>query len=549
MSGDVGVVDKVVGKLFGLTKDDQGAQKLKGTMDLSTRLLFHLLVAVPLAGCADLNVESTLEPAHEEAMCKLLQYGQGYEPSLCCIDLTDKGQEETRNTGLGTQAFAGELVLGLNYWSPTPSLHNDTIYNATLRTCEGRQDAVSATAKRVACNREIITAWSAQGVRVGSGTGKKTVLSMVSRVLGGLSGMAGLNMPPGMADMGQLGGTQQLAGFLSQFYTGKSAFRCVAPVFPAAVTAQMEKGGFATGVGQGATGDKCFNFQEGLAIVAKYAPFPLSVHPAAESEPIPECTAAGTCKQNMANVLGKEKYLRPPGGRWAQICDAYTTDTVAILGSAGSEVAALLAVNQIPCTCRWVLFAKQLTAMVLLPNGPIAQISGGLSMPKMFNCPKDTASAAYKCELDSVSHPLSIPEFFFSTPAYATNSFYVERAMEASWKEWWNRDDRILTKDEYNGELQRINSPGFNNKSCVVSQNCWEAWIRRGGMCVCVCMRVWSNTITPANKKIDSFSISLSRSFSHAQSHTHTYTHVLSHTQINAMLVSPWRHCQIHRHV
>jgi hypothetical protein len=81
------------------------------------------------------------------------------------------------------------------------------------------------------------------------------------------------------------------------------------------------------------------------------------------------------------------------------------------------EIAALIAINQIPCTCRWLVFAEQLTRQVLFPSGILAQLSS--SMPRMYNCPKNTANGEYSCNSLSISHPLSIPEIYMTTQSYA----------------------------------------------------------------------------------------------------------------------------------
>jgi hypothetical protein len=300
-AGDAGVVDKVVKKMFGLNLQDAGFRKLKGSMDFATSMLFQLLVAVPLAGCANLDITSQMDETQEAAVCKLLQYGQGYEAQPCCVDLTDMGEIDKRNTGLGTGYFAGELVSGLNYWSPTPSLHNDGVYNTTLRACLQTQQ------NRVRCNAGIIRSWTAAGAQFGSGIGKISIQIMVQKVLGGGSAFSSSTQKGGS-------GTSELAGL----YVNASGFRCVSPVFPTAVETQMQAGSFAQGA-EGASGEKCVNLHAGLAILAKYAKFPPNFHPPPEPQDIPDCTQKGTCQQKQSTVLGEEKFLLG-GGRWAQVC-------------------------------------------------------------------------------------------------------------------------------------------------------------------------------------------------------------------------------------
>ena len=488
--GDKAAVDKVVSKLFIDDEADEGYLKLRASMEFATAMLFQLLVSVPLAGCAALDVSSLMTEPQEAAVCKLLQYGLGFGAQPCCVDLTDGGERDRRNLGLGTAAFAGHLAWGVNYWSPTPVLHNDTLYNHTLRECltaagASEESGAIGTPARTKCNAQITAAWSAQGALFGSGAGKNTLLMMVQKTLlmsgGGLLGTltGGANRRAahtgGAAGAGAAGLDAQLAAFLEQ----GSGFRCVAPAFSAEIEAHMSASEHAVGA-EGSAGETCPSLHEGLAIVAKYAKFPGNIHPPTEPEDIPDCTKAGTCKQKSATALGKERFLRG-GGRWAQICDLYTEDALDIIGNAGDDVAALLAVNEIPCTCRWLLFAEQLTSSVLFPSGPIPQISGGYEMPKTFDCPKDSVSGAYKCNALSLSHPLSIPELLFTTPAYAKSNFFQENALEkeTSYRSWWNRD-HVMDADEYAAYEDRLAGPRWYTP-CEENQDCWKRWRRRGG--------------------------------------------------------------------
>ena len=59
--------------------------------------------------------------------------------------------------------------------------------------------------------------------------------------------------------------------------------------------------------------------------------------------------------------------------------------------------ASLAAINNIPCTCRWLFFAKQLNAAVTFPHGPLAELLGGFSLPRTFDCPKDPRSGKFRC--------------------------------------------------------------------------------------------------------------------------------------------------------
>lgn len=488
--GDETAVDEVVNKLFIDGTADDGYRKLRASMDFATSMLFQLLVSVPLAGCAALDVSSLMAEAQEAAVCKLLQYGLGYEAQPCCVDLTDGGEEDKRNLGLGTGAFAGHLVQGVNYWSPTPLLHNDTVYNDTLRDCltaagaSGEAGGIGTPA-RASCNAQISAAWSAQGALLGSGSGKGALLMMVQKVLlmsggGLLSTLTGdVSRRAAHTGAGAGAGAEGLGTQIAAFFDQANGFRCVAPAFSAEIAAHMSASEYAMGA-EGAQGETCPSLHEGLAIIAKYDKFPPSIHPPSEPEDIPECTKAGTCKLKSATALGEEKFLRG-GGRWAQVCDLYTEDAIEIISNAGSEVAALLAVNEIPCTCRWLLFADQLSSAVLFPSGPVPQVTGGFEMPKTFNCPKDPYTGSYKCDVTSLSHPLSIPELWFTTPAYARSNFFQENALEkeTSSRSWWNWD-HVMDAEEYADYEKKLAGPRWYTP-CEETQDCWKRWRRRGG--------------------------------------------------------------------
>ena len=489
--GDQAAVDSVVDKLFVDNDADDGFLKLRASMDFATSMLFQLLVSVPLAGCASLDVRSLMDEVQEAATCKLLQYGLGYPAEPCCVDLTDKGEEDTRNLGLGSASFAGHLVWGVNYWSASPLLHNDTLYNNTLSDClasAGVNGAAGAigTSARVACNTQILAAWSKQGVLFGSGSGKNTILMMVQKVLlmggGGLLDELTGATSRRAAHTGGGSGAAGLAGQVAAFFDQASGFRCVAPAFSAEIEKHMAASDYPVGVkGGDGGGETCPSLHEGLAIVAKYGKFPPKIYPSGEPEDIPECTKAGTCKLKSATVLGEERFLLL-GGRWAQVCDLYTEDALDIISNAGDQVAALLAINEIPCACRWLLFAEQLTSSVLFPSGALPAITGGFEMPKTFNCPRNRATGGYTCDAASLSHPLSIPELWFATPAYAQSNFLQDSVLEqeTSSRSWWNRKDNVVDKERYEKGEEWL-TDGRREPACVENQDCWKRWRRRGG--------------------------------------------------------------------
>ena len=194
-------------------------------------------------------------------------------------------------------------------------------------------------------------------------------------------------------------------------------------------------------------------------------------------------------------------------GRLAQVCDAYDKDITAIFrGAAGSmapgaqqadTTASLAAINNIPCACRWLaaapgrvfprvstrvstrvskracsasqrvctrvshacvafaagacrwlFFAKQLNAAVTFPHGPLAELFGGFSLPRTFDCPKDPRSGAYRCGFASLAHPLSIPGLVLTTKSFASSSFFVEQALDPWGGHWWNQE-HVLDKAGY----------------------------------------------------------------------------------------------------
>ena len=131
---------------------------------------------------------------------------------------------------------------------------------------------------------------------------------------------------------------------------------------------------------------------------------------------------------------------------------------------------------QIPCTCRWLSFAKQLTSTVLFPSGLSSQVSFLSGMPKIFNCPLEGATGKYKCNALSLTHPLSIPELWFTTPAFAASSFFIERALQSNDELWWNRE-HVSDKYGYEENERKLKEP--QERTC--EPNCWETFKSRGG--------------------------------------------------------------------
>ncbi len=93
-------------------------------------------------------------------------------------------------------------------------------------------------------------------------------------------------------------------------------------------------------------------------------------------------------------------------------------------------------------------------------------------MPKTFNCPLDAAAGKYKCNVRSLSHPLSIPELWFSTPAFAAGTFYVERTLMSNDELWWNRQ-HVGDKIKYEETESNLKVPS-TDPTCEQKQNCWN---------------------------------------------------------------------------
>lgn len=336
---------------------------------------------------------------------------QGYSGKACCVDLTDDGSEEgddERNRGLGSREFVGRLAAGVNFWSGAPLTHNDEVYNQTFSECLQSFAATSEPllAQTAACNAKIVAAWRRDGVMIGSGRGRRSLIALINKLLGGLQNDPLIASLAGASATAQ--GLREVAGFLARALASQTGMRCVLPRVSNVTEAHMRAGDFALGVdtptlASTGGGEKCLNLQEGLAIIAKYERFSEALHPPTEPKDIPECSAAGQCQQRSAMVRGEERFLRG-GGRWAQVCDLFLSDALEVLSGAvmssiesSDSLAALVALNQIPCACRWLLFAQRLSGSVLLPSGPEASLT--MPRPDPYNCPKDAGTGLYTCDV------------------------------------------------------------------------------------------------------------------------------------------------------
>ena len=97
----------------------------------------------------------------------------------------------------------------------------------------------------------------------------------------------------------------------------------------------------------------------------------------------------------------------------------------------------------------------------------------------MFDCPLEGATGTYMCSAFSLTHPLSIPELWFTTPAFATSTFFVERPLQSNDDLWWNRK-HVTDKYGYEENERKLKDPKVDS-TCEQRQNCWEKFDSRGG--------------------------------------------------------------------
>ena len=73
---------------------------------------------------------------------------------VCCIDVTGSNnatfKEDMGLSDWQSGGFEGTLVLGANYWTDMPDVHNDGAYQTQRSEC---------TQPVGACNQEIMQAW------------------------------------------------------------------------------------------------------------------------------------------------------------------------------------------------------------------------------------------------------------------------------------------------------------------------------------------------------------------------------------------------------
>jgi len=464
--------------------------KLLGAMRETNRQLFLLLTGIPEFGCSG----SALSVAQQQSICRLMQHGSGSDADVCCLDLTGSTSQpsaRTANRYIGSWQsgnFTGKLKFGQNYWSDTPSLHNDTAYTAWIAKCAGKKTNLVGQ-----CNLEVITAWLSYevpegnyGLRLGSGSGQYLASMELTHALGQF---ASSQSSPFKA----LATSQ-----FNKIVAAGESFTCVAPIYASEAAARLPE-------------NRCFNLEEGLGILAQASNFSLQLHPitAYEGSPVPDCSSQHTCTFTGINdpLLGT-LYADSPG-RWPQICDFFTNSLATKMrtfqaacvaeancsqsqagftGGNSSELnttsrssgcntsCPLTAANQnaylaqVPCLCKWVYYAKPLAAGTFFYTSSRTQTSYQ-KLPKQFACssstdtvqdcsPQPPPAAEYQPAALATSrcwrktyHAVSVPELRFVSPIWPAANLRSENALSPSNTDWWNVN-HILTAQQY-AQLQK----------------------------------------------------------------------------------------------
>jgi len=437
-------------------------EKTRGVMKESTRQLFQLFASVPLLGCHGSNLSAQkLLPA----ICRLLLPN---ENDVCCLDLTgnrsallkcirEDGSPSTEpaclallmgsnnpnpsSDGLSEWQqgkFEGSLVSGENYWSDIPELHNPAAYSTYMTTC--LQDP---SMTRGVCNMQIMTAWAGirqagrYGVRFGSGKGQILSVLEVPHLLLMQSTMPGQTQLPLLV----------LRDLLNTF-PNQSSFQCFKPEFNSAMNSKYSR-------------NTCINIEEGMAVLSKAENVSANVHPisAGEKSEIPECIQRETCTFTgiKDDVLGE--FQADTHGRWAQICNFYTSNlaqTLALMQAkcraefgtnvcpkADEELRTYM--NRIPCMCRWQYFTRAYISRTIFPSGFSA--TSLLQFPRLYQC-RRMSDGSQDCSPSEPSrninlskpaalsqsgcwrrhyHPFSMPELKFVSSIWPKTDFFYRR--------------------------------------------------------------------------------------------------------------------------
>jgi hypothetical protein len=437
--------------------------KLLGAMRETNRQLYLLLFGLPQFGCRG----SSLSIEQQQSLCRLMQHGSGSDADVCCLDFTGNSRSASSTGFIGAwqdEKFTGSLRSGVNYWSDTPELHNDSSYAAMMNKCK----KTSTTGQ---CNHQIITQWQSfpvpdgrYGLRLGSGRGQYLASMEFSHVVGQLA--------------------QSLSSLLKNIATAEfnkilgagESFTCVVPSYATEAAPRLPE-------------DQCINIEAGLGVLAQASNFSFNLHPLTtyELSRVPDCTTQRTCTFTGINdpIIGTVRADSP--GRWQQMCDFFTSGMSTKLrafqsacsaeancsqgsgNSVGSNSTSRSCntscpqtssnqseyLNRIPCLCKWIYFAQQLSAGSMFYIRA-QTLSSYLKLPKQFSCSNST-DAVQDCSPRAQEstdfqpaalqtsqcwrktyHALSLPELQVVTPVWPAANLRTENAITISTKDWWN---------------------------------------------------------------------------------------------------------------
>ena len=471
--------------------------KVLGAMRETNRQLFLLLMGIPEFGCN----RSPPSIVQQQSLCRLIQHGAGSDADLCCLDLTGNTHSASSPGSIGSWQsgkFTGSLKFGTNYWSDTPSLHNDTAYTKFMTTCK-KTNSVGQ------CNLAIMNLWLSYpiptgnyGLRFGSGSGQYFASMELSHAVGEFASTLS-------SQLKSLATTE----FNNMVAAGES-FQCVAPVYASEAAARLPE-------------NQCINLEEGLGILAQASNFSYQLHPITtyEMSYVPNCTWQHTCTFNGINDPIVGTFYADSAGRWPQMCD-YFTNTIATRlrafqssctaeancsqgGSGGfsgsgfgggnssaracntscpqtmANETAYLA--RIPCLCKWVYFAQQLPGYTYWFTKTQTQ-SSYQKLPTQFVCsnstdavqdctPQQPQANDYQPAALSSSHcwrrtyhAVSMPELRLVTPIRPAANLRTEAALSVSTTDWWNIQ-HVLTPQQY----ARLHSGAATTGSTAISSS------------------------------------------------------------------------------
>jgi hypothetical protein len=392
---------------------------------LSVEWLYSALLGIPLMGCATNSLESRLSKSEEEAVCAVMQSGSDSQRP-CCVDLSD----DPSLAGLIDGKFTGNFTLGKHYWSDSAS-HSQQAYVALL---------AQLGADKGQANRLIAGKWISEGAVFATGFGKKLVLAKATALLKS----AGVDS----------------AGLQDIYARARSHIDCARPRLTPNASEALAKD-YTNGT------RSCVPLQEGLTIVAKAMGMNSStIHPDPEpNRTIPDCTYQGNC-----TFAGKPGVFVPTGGRWAQVCDYYINNLEENLGEILDDVVATIALEKLPCMCKFIYLAKMISKNVLFPSG----LGAGLLMriPLQFGC-IEGGSCGRAPVGDAVS-PFNMLDLPWVTPIWPTQALFIDQVTNLH-NGWWNWQKRTEPLPQPSNSTNS-NSTGSNStgETCATRRTCWK---------------------------------------------------------------------------